>query len=121
MATAILVADRVPGYAGLARLYRVDPVLVYDGNEFDHVLVWVQVPEPHMDARVSVLMATSRGAPAEGSMRERPGTYVAHGNPLNDPAAVQGAFVWALAGAGQALPYGMSSAEGYVITDPAAA
>ena len=120
MATATLVADRVPGYAGLARLYRVDPVLVYDGKEYDHVLVWVQVPAPHMDARVSVFMSTSRGAPAEGSMRERPGTFVAHGNPLNDPAAIEGAFAWAMAGAGQFSPQGLSTG-GYVIADPAAA
>ena len=120
MATATLVQDQVRGYRGLARLFRLDPVLVYDGKEYDHALVWIQVPEPHMDARVSVLMATSRGTPAEGSMRERPGTFVAHGNPLNDPASIEGAFVWALAGAGQFSPYGISTG-GYVITDPAAA
>lgn len=119
MATAVLIKDNLPGYPGLARLFALTPPLVYSGTEFDHALVWVQVPAPHMDGRVSVIMATSRGMPAEGSMRERPGSFVAHGNPLNDPAALEGAFVFALGAAGQWRAHGLSEG-GYVIA-PAAA
>ncbi|MGW4718249.1 hypothetical protein [Nocardia sp. NPDC004260] len=120
MATAVMVLDKVPGYPGLARVYQLDPPLVYDGREREYALVWVPQPAPHMDVTVSVIMSSRTGVPIEGSMRARPGTFVAHGNPHADPAHVEGCFAWALAGAGQAVALGAGSGEGYVIVQRAA-
>lgn len=123
MATATLVLDDVPGFQGrgAARLYRLSVPLIYDGREFDHVVVWVQYPTARRDAWVSVIMATRRGMPAEGSMRERPGSYPAHGNPHASPEALEGAFAWALATAWQAGP-DPDGEHGYtIVNDPGAA
>ena len=122
MATAVLVLDNLHGYEpGLARLYRIDPPLLYDGREHDHVLVWIRPGGGAIDPAVSVIMATRRGAPAEGSMRERPGSFLPHGNPLDSPETIEKACEWALATAGQWAPDNSEKVgDPYVIT-PAAA
>ncbi|MGI5222158.1 hypothetical protein [Nocardia sp. CA-290969] len=117
MATATLVLDEVPGYPGLARVYQLDPPLLYDGVEREYVLVWVREPAAHMDGAVSVIMSTRTGAPVEGSMRERPGSFTPHGNPFSRPDHLKGCFAWALRGAGQAEGLGAGSAEGYEIVE----
>ncbi|WP_280371193.1 hypothetical protein [Nocardia wallacei] len=119
MATATLVLDNVSGYPGLARVYRVSPPLLYDGAERDHVLVWVREPRMHRAARVSVMMSTQTGAPIEGSMLERPGSFTAHGNPFGRLDHREGCFAWALLGAGQAEGPGAGSPTGFVITEAA--
>lgn len=115
MATATLVLDGVSGYPGLARVYKVSPPLLYDGVEREYVLVWVREPRMHKDATVSVIMSTQTGAPIEGSMKTRPGTFVAHGNPFSRAEYLEGCFAWALLSAGQAEGPGAASPEGYVI------
>jgi hypothetical protein len=116
-----LVLDQVPGYPGLARVYHLAPPLLYDGVERDHALVWVREPAAHMDAAVSVIMTTQTGAPVEGSMRERPGSFTPHGNPFARTDHLEGCFAWALAGAGQAEGPGASSPDGYTIVEAAEA
>ncbi|MBF6298206.1 hypothetical protein IU459_11710 [Nocardia amamiensis] len=115
MATAVMILDKVPGYPGLARVYKLDPPLVYDNQEREYALIWVPQPSPHVDVTVSVIPSTRTGVPIEGSMRARPGTFVAHGNPFARPDYLEGCFAWALAGAGQAAVLGAGSGEGYTI------
>lgn len=115
MPTARLILDRVEAYPGVARVYQLSPPLLYDGQEREYVLVWVAKYKPGRDCKVSVIPSSSTGAIIEQSMRARPGSFVAHANPHSTPEALEGAFQWALATAGQAFLPGPTG--GYTIVE----
>lgn len=103
MPIARLLIPKVRGYAGPARCYVLDPPVTYRGVEYKHVTIWLTPPKAHMEARVFVTPATETGAPAEGMIAEKAGSFTPAGNPFRRPDHLEGCFAWALATNGYEL------------------
>lgn len=72
MPTASVVAENVPGFAGPATLYKIDPPL----KGTDHLIVYFQPPLFGQQGQVCVILATEHGAVFGNDVRPQQGTYV---------------------------------------------
>ncbi|MCZ4649470.1 hypothetical protein O4106_21855 [Rhodococcus pyridinivorans] len=94
MSVASVVAENVPGYAGPATLYKIDPPI----KGTDHLIVYYQPPLFGQQGQLCVILATEHGAVFGDDVRPQQGTYVT--NEPNHYLALQ-------------------IAGGYLIQDPA--
>lgn len=75
MPTAEVVVEQVDGYVGPARCYRLDPPVVIEGREYEHVTVVVQPPFAHQAAETKVYPAHKSGAAATLQLTRRVGSH----------------------------------------------
>ena len=72
MSTAVLVADNITGFPGVASLYRIDPPM----KGTDHVVLFYQPPLFHQQGQLNVVLATDTGAVFGNDVRPQQGSYV---------------------------------------------
>lgn len=99
MPIATLHIDNLGGWAGYTRTYKLDPPRYFDGRLVEYVSICIIPRAAHSDGEVIVVAATEQGVPLDGVVRRRAGSFVLEGNPDN-PAYIEGCFVWALASIG---------------------
>ena len=71
MATAEMVVDGLPGFAGLATLYRIDPPI----SGADHLIVYHRPKIAGQVGQMTVVLGTSAGVAKGVDIRPQPGTY----------------------------------------------
>lgn len=71
MATAEIVVDGLPGFAGLATLYRIDPPT----QGADHLIVYHQPRIAGQAGQMVVVLGTEGGVCRTADVRPQPGTY----------------------------------------------
>lgn len=96
MGKAYLHMRDIHGVGGNARCYRVEPPVELGGREYDYVLIKVQQPWHHVEAKVHVFPANEHGRQDQRTSKEYAGSHVAKGNPFSDPAHMEGCYWFAL-------------------------
>jgi hypothetical protein len=71
MATAEMVVDGLPGFAGLATLYRIDPPI----QGTDHLIVYHRPRIAGQPGQMTVVLGTAGGVVHGREVRPQPGTY----------------------------------------------
>ena len=72
MPTASVVAEDLPGFAGPATLYKIDPPM----KGTDHLIVYFQPPMFGQLGKVCVILGTEHGSVFGDDVRPQQGTYV---------------------------------------------
>lgn len=71
MATAEMVIDGLPGFAGLATLYRIDPPI----QGADHLILYHRPRMYRQPGQMTVVLGTEGGVVYGTDVRPQPGTY----------------------------------------------
>ncbi|SRR6266568_2481030 len=96
MKTAYLHKDDIGGHGAHARCYKLSEPHRFGRREHEYVVISLHQPWTHVQARVQLVPSLPTGAFAEISVREYPGTFVLHSDPMLDTAHKEGCFEMSL-------------------------
>ncbi|MBF6374445.1 hypothetical protein [Nocardia farcinica] len=91
MATATTHIEKVSGYVGEARCFRLDPPRVLDGVPREYVTICIQPRLGKLLPEVKVYAATEHGSSATPQLLRQPGSFT-----LGEEYSVEGCFFLAL-------------------------